>query len=157
MMRKWTAGNKHQTTIILINQVREKIGILWGKKDTTPGGRAIGFFASQRIELRRGAAIKEGKGKDARQIGFEVHALIEKYKTGDNEHKTIIFNYYTRKRSIDHLNEIKILDTIAGLLKRGGSIITMGNKNYSIQEFDEEMNKSPKLRSLFLKEVGKVI
>ncbi len=45
---------------IFINQIREKIGVMYGNPETTPGGRALKFYASVRIEVRRGEAIKEG-------------------------------------------------------------------------------------------------
>ncbi len=60
-MRKLTAViSKSDTVAIFINQIREKIGVMYGNPETTPGGRALKFYASVRIEVRRGEAIKEG-------------------------------------------------------------------------------------------------
>ena len=60
-MKKLTAViAKSNTVAIFINQVREKIGIMFGYPETTPGGRALKFYASVRIEVRKGEAIKEG-------------------------------------------------------------------------------------------------
>ncbi|BAM47567.1 recombinase RecA [Amphibacillus xylanus] len=54
------AINKSQTTAIFINQVREKIGVMFGNPETTPGGRALKFYASVRLEVRRAETIKQG-------------------------------------------------------------------------------------------------
>lgn len=52
--------NKSNTLAIFINQVREKIGVMFGNPETTTGGRALKFYASQRLEVRKGEAIKQG-------------------------------------------------------------------------------------------------
>lgn len=61
-LRKLTGTiGKTQTTIIFINQIRMKIGVVYGNPETTTGGNALKFYASMRIEIRRAAAIKEGQ------------------------------------------------------------------------------------------------
>ncbi len=52
--------NKTNTTAIFINQLREKVGIMFGNPETTPGGRALKFYASVRLDIRKGEAIKNG-------------------------------------------------------------------------------------------------
>lgn len=60
-LRKLTAAiNKSKTCVIFINQIREKIGVMFGSPETTTGGRALKFYSSIRIDIRRIAAIKEG-------------------------------------------------------------------------------------------------
>lgn len=60
-MRKLTASiSKSNCVAIFINQIREKIGVMYGNPETTPGGRALKFYSSVRIEVRRGEAIKNG-------------------------------------------------------------------------------------------------
>lgn len=60
-LRKLTAiTNKTGTTVIFINQLREKVGVVYGNPETTPGGRALKFFASVRLDVRRVEAIKNG-------------------------------------------------------------------------------------------------
>src|SRR5690606_985583 len=60
-MRKVTAtAHRTGTCVIFINQIREKIGVMFGSPETTPGGRALKFFASLRLEIRRTTQIKEG-------------------------------------------------------------------------------------------------
>jgi recombination protein RecA len=60
-LRKLTAAiNKSKTCVIFINQIREKIGVMFGSPETTTGGRALKFYSSVRIDIRRIGAIKEG-------------------------------------------------------------------------------------------------
>jgi recombination protein RecA len=61
-LRKLTgAVSKSKTTVIFINQLREKIGVMFGSPETTPGGRALKFYSSIRIDVRRTGTIKEGE------------------------------------------------------------------------------------------------
>src|ERR1043165_2033544 len=63
-LRKLTAAiSKSRAVVIFINQIREKIGVMFGNPETTPGGRALKFFASVRLEIRRVGQIKEPSGK----------------------------------------------------------------------------------------------
>ena len=60
-LRKLTGAiNKSKTCVIFINQIREKVGVIFGNPETTSGGRALKFYASVRIEVRRGENIKQG-------------------------------------------------------------------------------------------------
>ncbi len=60
-LRKLTSAiSKSKTTVIFINQIRMKIGVMWGSPETTSGGNALKFYASQRLDIRRIGAIKEG-------------------------------------------------------------------------------------------------
>lgn len=67
---------KSDTIVIFINQIRQKIGVMFGNPETTPGGNALKFYASVRIEVRRSAQIKQGD----RIIGNRVKAKIVKNK-----------------------------------------------------------------------------
>jgi recombination protein RecA len=76
-LRKLTASiSKSKTCVIFVNQMREKIGVMFGSPETTPGGRALKFYATVRIDLRRIAQIKEGQ----ETIGNRVLAKIVKNK-----------------------------------------------------------------------------
>jgi len=77
-LRKLTACiSKSRTSVIFINQVREKIGVMYGgSPETTPGGRALKFYASVRIDIRRIGSIKDGDT----MIGSRVRATIAKNK-----------------------------------------------------------------------------
>ncbi|MCH7848348.1 MAG: recombinase RecA [Planctomycetes bacterium] len=76
-LRKLTGAiSKSQTVVIFINQLREKIGVMFGSPETTPGGRALKFYASARIDIRRIGAIKDGD----EHIGNRVRARVVKNK-----------------------------------------------------------------------------
>ncbi|HPX32711.1 MAG TPA: recombinase RecA [Erysipelotrichaceae bacterium] len=68
--------NKSKCTVIFINQLREKIGIIYGNPETTTGGRALKFYASIRVDVRKGEAIKQGSDI----IGNKVNVKIVKNK-----------------------------------------------------------------------------
>ncbi len=60
-LRKLTGGmSRHQTTVVFINQIRMKIGVMFGSPETTPGGNALKFFSSVRMDIRRVGTLKDG-------------------------------------------------------------------------------------------------
>jgi recombination protein RecA len=76
-MRKLTGViSRARTTVIFINQIREKIGVMFGSPETTPGGRALKFYSSCRVDVRRISSLKEGEN----QIGIRMRAKIVKNK-----------------------------------------------------------------------------
>ncbi len=76
-MRKLTSViSKTSTCVIFINQIRMKIGVMFGNPETTPGGRALKFYSSVRIDIRRVATIKEGE----KPVGSRVRARVVKNK-----------------------------------------------------------------------------
>jgi len=76
-LRKLTAViAKSKTSVIFINQIREKIGVMFGSPETTPGGRALKFYASCRIDVRRIGQLKEGE----EVVGQRVRAKVVKNK-----------------------------------------------------------------------------
>jgi recombination protein RecA len=76
-LRKLTGAiSKSRTTVIFINQLREKIGVMFGSPETTPGGRALKFYSSVRLDVRRIAYLKEGD----KVIGNHVRVKVVKNK-----------------------------------------------------------------------------
>ncbi|MBI4431382.1 MAG: recombinase RecA [Candidatus Omnitrophica bacterium] len=76
-MRKLTGIlNKTNTCLIFINQIREKIGVMFGNPETTPGGRALKFYSSMRLDIRRIATLKDGETP----IGTRVRVKVVKNK-----------------------------------------------------------------------------
>ena len=76
--------SKSKTVVIFINQLREKVGIMFGNPETTPGGRALKFYASVRLDIRKVTGIKDGQGKEAAkqylldnpQVADEIDRII---------------------------------------------------------------------------------
>ncbi len=91
---------KYNTTIIFINQIREKIGVMFGNNETTTGGRALRFYSSIRIELKRAELIK--RGNDC--IGIKSCAKIVKNKLAPPLMRAYIEIYFNE--GIDHTMEI---------------------------------------------------
>jgi len=76
-LRKLTGiASKSRTAVVFINQIREKIGVMYGSPETTPGGRALKFYSSLRIDVRRVGMLKEGE----QVIGSRVRAKVVKNK-----------------------------------------------------------------------------
>src|SRR5213075_2979173 len=77
-MRKLTGViSRSNCTVIFINQIREKIGVMFGSPETTPGGRALKFYSSVRIDIRRIESIKDGP----EVVGNRVRVKVVKNKT----------------------------------------------------------------------------
>ena len=76
-LRKLTGTvRRSNTCVIFINQIREKIGVMFGNPETTPGGRALKFYSSQRLEIRRVTTIKD----NANAVGNKVRVKVVKNK-----------------------------------------------------------------------------
>lgn len=70
--------SKTQTCVIFINQIRDKVGVFWGQKTVTPGGKALKFFASVRLEVKKGKQIKQGDDV----VGNRIEITAVKNKVG---------------------------------------------------------------------------
>ena len=72
--------SKSKTVVIFINQLREKVGVMFGSPETTPGGRALKFYASVRLDVRGSTKIEEGSGDNKTQIGKITKIKVVKNK-----------------------------------------------------------------------------
>jgi recombination protein RecA len=107
--------SKTKTIVIFINQTRMKIGIMFGNPETTPGGLALKFYASVRIDLRRTAQIKHGD----EIIGNSVKAKVVKNKVAA-PFKIAEFNIYYNE-GISYLTDLATTGVKFGVIKKAGS------------------------------------
>jgi recombination protein RecA len=121
-LRKLVAAiGKSKTAVVFINQLREKVGIIFGNPEITPGGRALKFYSSVRIDLRRGDAIKQG----TEIIGTRVRARVVKNKVAPpfrSAEFDIMFNHGISK-------EGGLLDigVASGMIKKLGAFFNYGD------------------------------
>ncbi len=115
-MRKLTSSiSKTNCVAIFINQVREKIGVTYGNPETTPGGRALKFYSSVRIEVRRGEALKNG----AEIVGNRTKCKVVKNKVAP-PFKECEFDIMYGK-GISHEGELIDLGAELNIVKKGGA------------------------------------
>ena len=115
-MKKLTAViAKSNTVAIFINQIREKIGIMFGNPETTPGGRALKFYSSVRIEVRKGEAIKE----DGETIGARTKCKVIKNKVAP-PFKTCEFDMIFG-HGISRIGELVDYATELDIIKKSGA------------------------------------
>lgn len=107
--------NTNNCTVIFINQLREKVGVIYGNPETTTGGRALKFYASVRIDIRRAEAIKDG----STIVGNTVNVKIVKNKVAPPFKNTQVDIIYGK--GINKNAEILDLGVELGILKRTGS------------------------------------
>lgn len=155
-LRRLTTANT-DTVVIFINQLRDAIGVSFGKKTTTSGGRAMGFYAGIRLELVKVETIKKnrkvvdektGEIKDKEvPIAHRVLVRADKDKTGSvsrmYEETTFVFDY--EKADVDHIEGLFHVGRQCGLiLKKGNSWWIDGYE-------DEAQNGKPKFKKWLAK------
>ena len=154
-LRKLTAAiNKSHCAVIFINQIREKVGIIWGNPETTPGGRALKFYSSLRIDLRKTESIK--KGTDI--IGSRVKARIVKNKVAPPfkvAEFDIMFNSGISKES-----DIVDIGAELGIIQKSGAFysfndIKLGQGKENAKSFlSENVEVSSQIQNLIAENIA---
>ncbi|MBP3380580.1 MAG: recombinase RecA [Ruminococcus sp.] len=122
-MRKLTAAiSKSNCVAIFINQIREKIGVMYGNPETTPGGRALKFYASVRIDVRKGEAIKDG----TQVIGSSTKCKVVKNKVAPPFKEAEFDMMYGE--GISRTGEVLDLATELEIVKKGGAWFSYGDR-----------------------------
>ncbi len=145
-MRKLTAVvSKTNCVAIFINQVREKIGVMYGNPETTPGGRALKFYSSVRMEVRKGELIKSG----SEIIGAKTKVKITKNKVAP-PFKECEFDLIYGK-GISRTGEVLDLAVNLDIIKKSGSWFSYGDQKLGQgrDKVKEMLEKDPE----FMKEV----
>lgn len=131
-MRKLTGRvSKTKTTIIFINQIRMKIGVMFGNPETTSGGMALGFYSSIRMRVSKGQPLKEND----EVIGNRVRIDIKKNKTAAPFKKCEVELYY-ESGGIRQDNELGQLMLESGIIYKNGAMYTIPAK----EDFDKMLN-----------------
>ena len=142
-LRKLTASlSKSNTCAIFINQIREKIGVMFGNPETTTGGRALKFYASIRMDIRRIGSIK---GADGTETGNRVKVKVVKNKMAPpfrSAEFDIIFN-----EGISRIGTIIDLGSDLGIIEKKGTWFSYGGNRLGQgrETAREELKKNPKL------------
>jgi len=130
-LRKLTAAiSKSKTCVVFINQLREKIGVMFGNPETTTGGRALKFYASVRLDIRKIASIKEGETV----IGNRVRVKVVKNKIAppfrESEFDIIFGEGISRTSSLLDLGVAhKVVEKSGAWYSYGGDRIGQGREN----------------------------
>ena len=121
-LRKLTAAIHHSgTAVVFINQIREKVGVMFGSPEVTPGGRALKFYSSVRIDLRRIDSIKQGSNF----IGNRVRARVVKNKVAAPFRVAefdIMFS-----RGINKMGDLLDLGVADDIIRKSGSFYSYGD------------------------------
>lgn len=148
-LRKLTGAiNRSDCAVIFINQIREKVGVIWGSPETTPGGRALKFYSSVRLDLRRSESIKQS----GEFVGNRVRARVVKNKVAP-PFKTAEFDIMFNQ-GISREAELIELGVEKGFIKKSGSFysfgdIRLGQGRENVKQFlREETDISGKIEDL---------
>jgi recombination protein RecA len=148
-LRKLTAAiSKSKTSVVFINQLRSKIGVMFGNPETTTGGNALKFYASLRIDIRRIAAIKEGEDV----IGNRTKVKIVKSKVAP-PFKQVEFDILYNE-GISKTGDLIDLGVDQGIVKKSGAWFTYGEDRFQGREgFRQKLIEMEDLRNNLEKEI----
>jgi recombination protein RecA len=119
--------HNNETTIIFINQIRMKIGVMFGSPETTSGGESLKYYASQRVDIRRIEKLKEGTGKDIEFVGNVTRARVVKNKVAPPFRDALFTIQYGT--GIDKSADLIDCAANEGIIKKAGAWFSYKGEN----------------------------
>ena len=153
-LRKMAGNIKNSNTLVVfINQIRMKIGVMFGSPETTTGGNALKFYSSVRLDIRRIGSIKEGE----EVVGNETRVKVVKNKVAPPFRQTEFQIMYGK--GIHHLGEVIDLAVKQGLIEKSGAWyaykgekIGQGKKNVALH-LEENLNIANEIENIIRKDL----
>ena len=121
--------SKTNTIVIFINQLREKIGVMYGNPETTPGGRALKYYCSVRLDVRRVESIRAGGERSTEMVGNRTRVKVVKNKVAPPFKEACFDIYYGM--GINRVGEIVDLAVNYGIIDKAGAWFTI--EDYRVQ------------------------
>ncbi len=157
-LRKLTAVlSKSNTAAIFINQIREKVGVTYGNAETTPGGRALRFYASLRLDVRKsGTPIKVGQ----EAVGIRVRVKVVKNKLAPPFREAELEVYFGR--GLDPVADLVGVAVAAGVVQKAGSWLSYGEirlgqgKEKAVEFLKERLELVEEIRQRVLERASEV-
>jgi len=157
-LRKLTAAiSKSKTTVVFINQIRMKIGVMFGNPETTPGGNALKFYSSIRMEIRSIGKVENGLGENKEILGNRVRVKVVKNKIAP-PFKTAEFDIMYNK-GISFEGDLIDLSSKYEITKKSGAFysykeLKIGQGKENVKDF---LVKNPKVTKAIEKEVRDIL
>ncbi|GAB7391152.1 hypothetical protein LGFR6_17750 [Lactococcus garvieae] len=145
-MRKLGAHiNKTKTTAIFINQLREKVGVSFGSPETTPGGRALKFYASVRLDVRGKTKIEEGTNDNKKALGRTTKIKVVKNKIAPPFREAMVDIMFGE--GISKTGELLTIAVNEDIVKKAGAWFSYN---------DEKIGQGTEKAKIFLKEHSEI-
>lgn len=148
-LRDLNAENVGGWCVLIVNQLREKVGITYGSPETLPGGKGQRYYAWQIVRVRKGAAIEEGTGKDKRVVGRVLRVKLDKNKQGPPEAEAEVPFYYSGE--FDVVSGLLDQAVELGIIEARGGYYTFGEERWhgrrALREAFDDDERMARLRT----------
>lgn len=158
-----------KTVVIFINQIREKVGVMFGETETTPGGKALKFYSSIRCAVSKKEALylmedgtvegfKDSSKKRLREVGRRVVVKITKNKVAPKGFKAMFD--YVEGSGIDRVREIASLALDFGIVEQQGAyyiLPTQTNKLNGFRQYLASLKAQPEIQNLIMAKIKQIV